>query len=94
MWAFNDPPNVAVISTRSIVFGHDWIAYVSHDEDDGAWQFLPSGSGPLKESDAVVVSLQKIVNLDRSIQDLADLPRGWRAWRSEKAEPWCRANPR
>ncbi|MFM0236074.1 hypothetical protein [Paraburkholderia sediminicola] len=90
MWAFNDPPNVAVIANRSIVFEHDWIAYVSRDNEDGAWQFHGSGSGPMQESDAVVTSLKNIVELDGTVQDLADLPLGWHAWRAAKAAPWCR----
>jgi hypothetical protein len=68
-----------------------WIALVSHDEDDGGRQFLSLETGPLKEGDAVIVSLRKILRLDPSIAELADLPLGWRAWRRSKDSPWQRA---
>ncbi|RKR38352.1 hypothetical protein [Paraburkholderia sp. BL17N1] len=77
MWVFNDPPNVAVIANRSVVFEQDWIAYVSHDNEDGGWQFHGSRSGQMQEGDAVAASLLNIVELDVTVQALSDLPRGW-----------------
>lgn len=89
-WKFSDPPNVAVISTRPVVNGEQWIAYVSHDDDDGAWQF--HGTSELaSESDAVLVSLRSIVERDSTVVELADLPLGWHAWRAAKDAPWQRA---
>jgi len=32
-WPFADEPNVAVVSTRQIMSGQDWIESVSHFED-------------------------------------------------------------
>jgi hypothetical protein len=90
-WIFNDPPNVAVIANRKIVLEHEWIAYVTHDGGDGAWQFHVNQTEPLKESDAMVVSLQSIVKIDSSVIDLANLPRGWHAWRASTSAVWQRA---
>jgi len=90
-WRFSDPPNVAVITTRKVINGDGWIAFVSHDEDDGGWHFLDSESGPPTDADASVVGLGEIVQLDASIIELADLPLGWHAWRESKASPWMRA---
>ena len=39
-WPFSDPPNVAVFTTGQVVRGERAVLYVSHDADDGAWQFL------------------------------------------------------
>lgn len=77
VWPFDDPPNVAVIANKKIISSEEWIAYVSHDSDDGAWQFHTRLSDTVSENDAVLVSLQSIVNLDCSIAALADLPLGW-----------------
>jgi hypothetical protein len=88
-WPFLDPPNVAAITTNEIVEGRAWIAYVTHDADDGAWQFLGSG-GAGTESDARVVSLRSIVESDETIKQLADLPLGWHAWRENKTDQWKR----
>jgi hypothetical protein len=89
-WPFNDPPNVAVIANRKTVRGEEWIAYVSHDLDDGAWQFHTAGA-EVAEGDAVFVSLQNITQIDATVLQLADLPLGWHAWRDTKDLPWKRA---
>lgn len=86
-WPFPDPPNVAVVTTRSIVRGA-WIAHVSHDADDGGWQFHDSEPGDPREEDAMVVSLQSMVTRDATLTQLAALPEGWRAWRDTPAAPW------
>ncbi|WP_027818886.1 hypothetical protein [Paraburkholderia bannensis] len=91
MGTFGDPPNVAVIVTRSVVYEQDWIAFVSHDYEDGAWQFHGSQSNPMQETDALVASSQSIVQLDDSVRDLSDLPVGWHAWRTTREMPWLRA---
>lgn len=89
-WPFADQPNVAVFTSKKIVHDGDWIYYVAHDEDDGAWQFHPH-SGPTPESDAAVVSLKTMVSIDDSIKQLADLPTGWHAWRKSRDADWERA---
>lgn len=88
-WPFADPPNVAVFTSKKILAGDDWIYYVSHDEDDGAWQFHPK-SGPTSESEAAVAGLSTMLALDASIAELADLPLGWCAWRDIPEAPWQR----
>jgi hypothetical protein len=84
-WPFRDPPNVAVIASRKIVDGSDWIALVCHDEGDGSWQFHTSEPGPPRESDAAVVGLGEIVRLAESVAALADLPLGWHCGGKPKA---------
>ena len=87
-WPFEDPPNVATIATRPVMQGASWIALVSHDEDDGGWQFIgPEGAN---EEDATVVGLGEVLKRDRSIAQLADLPLGWQAWRRSPTDPWQR----
>ena len=39
-WPFESPRNLAVITLDRIMDGRNPILYVSHDEDDGGWQFL------------------------------------------------------
>ena len=90
IWPFGDPENLAVITTRQVTEGKAPILIVSHDEDDGGWQFLP-GHGPLLEENARVVGLRRIWLLDPSVGELADLPLGWQASRNAPADPWRRA---
>lgn len=90
-WPFDDPPNVAVLTTRSIVHDGAWIARVSRDADDGGWQFHDGAAGDPDEADALVVSLRSMVLRDGTLNELADLPEGWHAWRDGPAAPWQRA---
>ena len=87
-WPFEDPPNVAAITTRAVMDGEQWIALVTHDDDDGSWQF--HGREAPAAEDALVVALHRIVALDLSVKELADLDYGWRAWRTAPGAPWQR----
>lgn len=88
-WLFNESKNVAVFTTVSIVNRILPIRKVTHDEDDGAWQFL-DGISTNSYSNAVVLALHEVVEIDSSIIDLADLPLGWSAIRTNKNAPWIR----
>ena len=89
-WPFADPPNVATITIRSIVDGSHPILFVSHDADDGCWQFL-DGAEAHDLRHAMVLGLNEIVALDSSVLELADLPLGWCAWRVGPLRPWERS---
>ena len=93
-WLFEDLPNVAVVTTRSIVRDGAWIAHVSHDPDDGSWQFHDSAPGEPLAEDAMVVALSSMVRRDGTLNELADLPKGWRAWRDGPTAPWQRGKVR
>ena len=90
-WKFIDPPNTAVIVTKRIMNRQEWIGYVSHDADDGGWQFHSNASEPRREIDAAVVSLDNVLSIDATVSALADLPIGWHAHRDSKDGPWKRA---
>jgi len=87
-WKFSDPPHTGAYTTRAIEVGVEPVTYVSHDEDDGSWQF----HGPSESSagSACLVCLHHFVDKDRSIVELFDLPRGWCAWRKTPSDPWIR----
>jgi hypothetical protein len=88
-WPFDQSPNVATLTTRGIIDGSEWIALVSHDEDDGGWQFIgPRGA---RMDEAMLVALRQIFERDASIAELADLPEGWQARRQTPESPWERA---
>jgi Domain of unknown function (DUF4262) len=87
-WVFPDPPNAAVFTVRQIVEEGRPILSVSHDGEDGAWQFLTGG--PCALADGRVVCLAEMVRRDPSVAELAHLPLGWRAWRTAAGAPWRR----
>jgi hypothetical protein len=87
-WRFEDSPNDAVFTTQSVGRGVKPILYVSRDEDDGTWQFHSGDDVSVK--DAMVLSLEEVVVMDPSIEQLADLPRGWIATRSSSTAAWVK----
>lgn len=88
-WQFDDPPNVAVITTRQVIEEDYPILYVSHDEDDGGWQVLCGTTN--ETSDGRVISLRSAVEKEPKLVELADLPLGWCAYRESKDQSWQRA---
>ncbi|MBC8868871.1 MAG: hypothetical protein H8E44_05610 [Planctomycetes bacterium] len=86
-WPFEDVPNLAVITLTRITDGSNPILYVVHDED-GDWQFLDGGD--VSEEDAEMASLKRVVELDPTIKELADLPSGWCAEREAVGKTWQR----
>ena len=87
-WPFADPPDVAVFTTRAIVEDGAWIASISHDAEDGAWQFHDAGAGSVDMAEARIVSLRQIVERDPTVRDVLDLPLGRRASRDAADSPW------
>jgi len=85
-WKFNEPQNVAVITTVKILNGENEIIYVSHDLDDGMWQFL---DGEICETkNAILIALKEMVEHDNSIVQIANLPTGYIAHRKSKKDVW------
>lgn len=90
-WPFDDLPNSVAIVDKLILNYGNWISYVSHDSDDGAWQFHSNRSEPLTEDDAILLGLKEVFEIDPSIGFLADLPLGWCAWRETESSLWMKS---
>ena len=88
-WPFDDPPNVAVITTKRIMRDGYPILLVIHEDEGGEWQFLDGLD--LAMADSSIVGLQTVVNHDTTILELADLPLGWYAERTDMNADWVRA---
>ncbi len=78
--------NIYVFTTRYVMKEQSPIVRVLHDED-GDWQFL-GDEGNLTESDAVVISLGEIIELDNSLKEIINLPIGKQALRNDRGESW------
>jgi Domain of unknown function (DUF4262) len=87
-WRFPDSPHTQAFLSETVHKRTEPITYVSHDVDDGAWQFL--GDSMDKGGGPVLVCLHHPVDIDPSLSELADLPLGWYAVRSKPGEPWAR----
>ena len=86
-WPFDQPPDAAAITLRAVLDGAP-ILLVSHDADDDGWQFLDGSEVDIDK--AALISMAEAVALDPSIREVADLPPGWTAWRTDLGEPWQR----
>ena len=88
-WQFADSPSTVVVTLERILRGESSLLLVTHDAEDGGWQFLDGEQ--VFEEDGTTVLLGEIVQFDRSLIDLADLPAGWNAWRDSPGQAWQRA---
>jgi hypothetical protein len=87
-WKFADPPHTRVFLSEKVHKGIEAVTYVSHDIEDGAWQFLGES---MSDGGAPVIScFHHPIDRDSSLVELADLPLGWYAERAKVGEPWTR----
>ncbi len=86
IFPFSDSPDTAVFTCSHIVECGDSILYVSHDLEDGAWQFLCGKEH--NEDEARIVSLRYVFEMDPTIGKLKDLPPGYYAERLSKNDKW------
>jgi hypothetical protein len=84
-WPFEDPPNTASVTTRQVLEGAP-VLLVTHDIEDGGWQFLCGTTD--EPEDGRIVGLGGMLARDSSLGELADMPEGWRAWRASPRHPW------
>lgn len=85
-YPFADSPNTACITCCHVLDEGLPILYVSHDEDDGMWQFLCGQSHEINE--AKIISLMSILEIDPTVSLLKDMPRGYYAVRENVLEYW------
>ena len=87
-WAFADAPNLAVVTQVQVLRHGMPVLYVTHDVDDGGWQFLTGEA--VDVADSMIAGLEEMVRHDPSLVTLADLPIGWCAWREGRDAEWQR----
>lgn len=88
IWPFMSPENEAVFTIGKIVNREKPILLVQHGDEDGGWQFLTGE--PIDMSDAKIVGLGEIAEIDPSVLELANLPVGWNASRQALKDSWKR----
>lgn len=86
-WRFPDDPHTGVFLSQAVHNGTEPVTYVSHDAEDGAWQFLGDS---MADGSPTLSCFHHPVDRDPSLAELADLPLGWYAERSHLGQPWVR----
>jgi len=90
-WPFDQAKNVAAISDSAVLEEGAPILLVIHYSDDHSWAFL---SGHSTTEQGKVIGMGEALELDPSLDSIADLQPGWIATRSRVDAPWeCRADP-
>ena len=84
---FSEDPSLGVIVTAPVLQGAP-ILMVSHDADDGGWQFLCGTTDD--PEDGRIVHLADVVAMDPTVAEVSDIPLGWLAFRSAVDEEWTR----
>ena len=86
-WAFDQPRNVACITSRAVLDGQPVLA-VAHYEDDHSWAFLDGTSADMAA--ALVVAMSEVVDRHPDLHDIADLPPGLSAQRAAAGQLWLK----
>ena len=87
---FQDSLNTAVFTTKFVINKKSLITYVSHDEEDGAWQFFSNDEFESFETVVMIVGLGEMLELDSTLVEIGDLPLGYVARRNSKEGPWIK----
>lgn len=87
-WPFDDPRSASVFTVRPVMERVAPILLVTHDEEDGAWQFLTGQ--PVTMDQSMIVALHEVYAVDPTLRTIADLPLGWEASRETLGSPWSR----
>lgn len=85
-WPFEDEPRLAVVTTTHVIRDGEPILRVSHDADDGSWQF--HYGGPVSSKEAMIVALEEILEIDPTVASLANLALGYCATRKDRSSAW------
>lgn len=86
-FAFTEPENTTCFTCTHVLDQKQPVLYVTHDEEDGGWQFLCGQEGH-EAADARIASLKNIVALDETLNGLYEMPLGIGAIREAIGEKW------
>ncbi len=85
-WKFDQEPKVGAVTTRQVLDDSSPILLVIHYGDDCSWAFLCDTTED--ETDSRMVTMEQMVKLDPTLEDIADLPPGWIAYRDFVGDEW------
>lgn len=86
MKRFRESLDTAVFTTRFVLEQQSPILIAYHC-DDGSWQFSGKEDN-LSDEDFKVVSLGEIIEIDKSLLELCDMPINAEATRLSTTSPW------
>lgn len=81
----SDNMKLAVFTSKHVLEDGSLITHVSHDPE-GDWQF--HSDEDLEESDARIVGLGEIIEMDESVMQVMEMPIGSYATRNNRNAQW------
>lgn len=87
-WKFDQEPKVGAITTKQVLEEDQPILLVIHYGDDCSWAFLCDTTD--EEQDSRMITMEQAVQLDPTLEKLANLPPGWIAYRDFIGDDWAR----
>jgi len=85
---FKEADNTAVFTTKFVTTDKNDITRVTHEKEDGAWQFFSNDSFDHFEDVVKVVGPGDIIKIDSTALELADMKEGYYAVRQMKGAKW------
>ena len=86
-YRFQETENTACIVCDHVLNGKRPILHVTHDAEDGYWQFL-CGQDHHEDTIAKLISLKQATELDSTINELFEMPLGFGAERNSIKDKW------
>jgi len=86
-YEFSEPENTVCFTCDHVLSRQRPILRVTHDAEDGIWQFM-CGHNDHDESNAKLLSLKQITEIDNSLNALSEMPLGCGAERESINEEW------
>jgi hypothetical protein len=87
-WSWNDPLDIAVITTEEIITKRLPVLRVRHESGHGGWQFYDNTE--ISGQEPIVLTKTEILSLDKSLINVANLEVGWEAERKDHHSPWLK----
>lgn len=88
IYKFNYPKNTACFVCKHVLNKQRPILYITHEAEDGFWQFLCGHDDHPNDDDYQVISLEQVTAIDESINDLYEMPVGIGATRESQSCKW------
>ncbi len=87
-WPFDQGPRVAALTTSAVLERGLPVLRVVHYLEDEDWAFTCGTTND--PADGRIVAMEEALGLDPTLAEVADLPPGWGASRSQAGGSWVR----
>lgn len=84
---FREPESSSCIACEHVVHKKKPVLYVTHNKENGIWQFLCGATEHTKDK-LHIISLQKACKIDPTLNELFEVPIGFGAERKTAKDEW------